>query len=92
MTTNTKTLLTVKTDKELKKRAERVAAAMGIPLGTMVNSFLRETVRTGKFEVTTELRPSKMLIRAIRESQREYASGKLKTFSSVDELFADLNS
>lgn len=90
MTTNTKTLLTVKTDKRLKERAKRTAAEFGIPLGTMVNSFLLNMVENRRFALT--LRPTARLTKSIVEAEREYKNGKLKEFDSVGDLIADLHS
>ncbi len=89
-TKNTKTLLTVKIDKKLKERAKKTAAEFGIPLGTMINSFLLNTVESRHFALT--LKPTTRLRKSILESEREYASGKLNTFDSVDKLIADLHS
>lgn len=90
MITNTKTLLTVKIDKKLKERAKCTAAEFGIPLGTMVNSFLLNIVETRRFALT--LRPTARLRKSILEAEREYQSGKSKVFDSVDKLIEDLHS
>ena len=90
MITNTKTLLTIKTDKKLKERAKRTAAEFGIPLGTMVNSFLLNMVENRRFALT--LRPTPRLAKSILEEEREYKNGKLKEFDSVGDLIADLHS
>ncbi|MFH1178707.1 MAG: hypothetical protein V1711_03245 [bacterium] len=90
MITNTKTLLTVKIDKKLKERSKRTAAEFGIPLGTMVNSFLLNMVENRCFALT--LRPTARLQKSMLEAEREYRSGKLKTFDSVEKLIADLHS
>ena len=90
MATNTKTLLTVKIDKKLKARAKRTAAEFGIPLGTMVNSFLLNTVENRRFVLT--LRPTARLMKSIIEAERDYKNGKLKEFDSVENFIADLHS
>lgn len=89
MATNTKTLLTVKIDKKLKERAKQTAAEFGIPLGTMINSFLLNTVENRRFALT--LRPTVRLKKSIVEAHKEWQSGKDKIFDSVDDLIADLN-
>ncbi len=91
-TANTKTLLTIKIDKKLKKRAEETAAAFGLPLGTMVNSLLRETVETGRLELNIAPYPSARLRKAISEAEREYVQGKLKVYTSAKELVKELSS
>lgn len=88
--TNTKTLLTVKIDKKLKDRSKRTAAEFGIPLGTMVNSFLLNMVETRHFALT--LHPTIRLKKSILESEREYRKGKLDMFDSADKLIANLHS
>lgn len=90
MATNTKTLLTVKIDKKLKERAKETAAEFGIPLGTMINSFLLNTVETRHFALT--LQPTARLKKSIAEADEEWKSGKMKTFDSVDALIAGLHS
>jgi len=89
MITNTKTLLTIKTDKKLKERAKRTAAEFGIPLGTMVNSFLLNMVENRRFALT--LKPSARLKKSIVEAHKEWRSGKDKVFDSVNDLISDLN-
>ena len=89
MATNTKTLLTVKIDKKLKEEAKKTAAAFGLPLGTMINSFLLDTIRTQHFELT--LRPTARLRKSILEAEREYKKGSLKSYDSVEKLIAALN-
>ena len=40
-----KTLINIKTEKKLKKNAQKVAGELGLPLGTILNAYLRELVR-----------------------------------------------
>lgn len=40
-----KTLLNVKTERKLKRDAQKVARDLGLPLGTIINSYLRELIR-----------------------------------------------
>ena len=91
-TANTKTLLTVKIDKDLKLRAEKTAASFGLPLGTMVNAIIRRTVEDGELTLRTPLVPTKRLRESIRESRNETRLGKDKIFDSMEELLKDLNS
>ncbi len=88
MTTNTKTLLTVKIDKSLKANAQKTAEKFGIPLGTLVNSMLRQMVL--KQEVNFSLQPSKSTIRAIKQAEKEIAAGDYETFDNVEDLILSL--
>ena len=54
-----KTVLNVKTDKDVKERAQQLAKHLGIPLSTIVNAQLKAFIESGEFRVTREpeLRP-----------------------------------
>ena len=41
-----KTILNVKTDKDVKAKAQHVAKQLGLPLSTIINAFLKEFIRT----------------------------------------------
>ncbi len=84
-------MITVKTDKKLKHAAQLVAEEIGIPLGTLVNSFLRQIVRSREIKFSSEYVPSKELLASLAEGEREIASGKLKPMT-LNELIKDLNS
>ncbi len=93
MITNTKTLLTVKTDKSLKLAAQEVAGELGFSLGTLVNALLRQFVRTKEVKVSIdEYVPNKKLIASLRKGEKEYAEGRLPKPMTLDELTAELNS
>ncbi len=83
---NTKTLLTVKTDKNLKEAAQRTAQALGFSLGTLVNAYLKQFIRTKEVSFEETYKPSEYLKWAIEESRKEYASGKMKAYKNVKEL------
>ncbi|MDP3953496.1 MAG: hypothetical protein Q8P99_01590 [bacterium] len=54
-----KTVINVKTDKEVKEEAQRIAKELGIPLSTVVNSYLKDFIRDREFTISLEpqLRP-----------------------------------
>ena len=55
-----KTVLNVKTDKEVKERAQEIAKQLGLPLSTVVNAYLKEFVRDRavRFSLQPQLRPN----------------------------------
>lgn len=93
MSTNTKTLLTVKTDKALKKAAQKTAAEIGIPLGTLVNAYLRQVVNEGRVEFGSR-KMSKRLERELAVIERDLKTGKniSPAFSSAEDALAYLRS
>ena len=86
ITANTKTLITVKTDKTLKKAAQEVAEEIGISLGTLINSFLKQFVRNKEVNFSVSYKPTEYLKRSIAESEKEYAEGRYQEAHSIEEL------
>ena len=71
-----KTILNIKTEKELKEAAQETAKEIGIPLGTAINAFLKQFVR--EKEITLSLNnsiPTPYLQRIIKEAEKEYIRG-----------------
>ena len=86
VTTNTKTLITVKTDKTLKQAAQNLAAEIGVPLGTLINSFLKQFVRNKEVNFSVSYKPTEYLKRSIEEGMKEFAEGKLPKPMTLEEL------
>lgn len=90
MATKTVTI-NVRMDAGVKKAAQKAARDIGVPLSAVVNAKLREFVQNPRVEFEP-LEPSKKLKRWIREAEKEFKSGKIKKFNSMQELIADLQS
>lgn len=86
-----KTMLSIKIDSKQKQEAKKTAEALGIPLGTIISALLRQFVRDKEINLSIPLKPSKYLRDSIKEAEEEYASGKLKPYKDIDELFKELN-
>lgn len=87
---NTKTTITIKTDKKLRDAAKRTATKLGIPLTTVMNVQLAQFVSEGRFEVSLTPRPEK-----VREWERiseefERHPERFKIFSNADDLIRGL--
>lgn len=91
--TKEKTLLTVKTDKELKKRAQETAEVIGIPLGTIINAYLREFVVERRVAFAAPERMTPKLEADIAEIERDIAEGKNLSgpFHTAEAFIAHLN-
>jgi antitoxin component of RelBE/YafQ-DinJ toxin-antitoxin module len=88
---NTKTTITIKTDKKLRDAAKRTALKLGIPLTTVMNAQLAQFVSEGRFEVSLAPRPEK-----VREWERvseefERHPERFKA-SSAEDFIASLRS
>lgn len=87
------TLINIKTEKDLKLSAQSVAKKIGVPLSTVINSFLKQFVRDE--EVTFSGKDYMMTRYAeglLEESRKEDAQGKTKYFKDTKTFFKSLNS
>ncbi len=88
-----KVLLTVKTDRTLKEKAQQVARELGVPLGTIINAQLRRLVveRSVTFEVMPK--PNAATRKAIAAVERDLKTSKHITgpFDSVERAAAYLD-
>jgi addiction module RelB/DinJ family antitoxin len=79
-----KTMLNVKTDKDVKEKAQKIAKGIGLPLSSVVNAYLKEFIRSTevRFSFEPELRPEigKLLERASKDyKNKKNIAGPFKT-------------
>jgi addiction module RelB/DinJ family antitoxin len=90
---NTYTLLTVKTEKGLKNEAKKVAEDLGVPLSTVINSFLKQFVREKEITLSANTyTPTPALARVIRQAQLEYEQGDFVGPMNKEEFLDHLRS
>jgi len=86
------TTMLIKTNKELKNEASRIAKEMGVPLTTVVNAFLAQFVRDKRLNISIEPMPNKVKL-ALWESISKESDKDMKntkSYTNADELIADL--
>ena len=89
-----KTQLIIKTDKEVKIQAQKTAKALGLPLSTLVNAYLKQFIATKEahFYVQDELRPeAKRRLDRLMKEAREWKNLS-PVFDSVGKAIHYLNS
>ena len=86
------TTISVKTEKSVKKLAELRARQLGIPLGALVNAFLRNLGQTGEvhFSVADPMTPQ--MVGLLREMRDEIARGDTDGPFRLDEAEEFLDS
>lgn len=88
---NTKTTITIKTDKKLRDAAKNTAMKLGIPLTTVMNVQLAQFVSEGRFEVSLVPRPEK--VREWNRISDEFDQHPERfKMSSAEEFIAQLRS
>ena len=85
------TNVSIRMDTELKAQADELFAELGMNLSTAFNIFIRQSLREGgiPFEIRTD-RPNKETIAAMLEAENIAKDPKVKGYTDLDEMFADL--
>ena len=90
---STHTILNIKTDKALKAEAKHVAKELGVPLGTVVNAFLKQFVREKEITLSVNpYQPTPHLQAAIEDAQQEHESGQSMHPLEKEDFIAHLKS
>lgn len=61
LATMEKTILNIKTDKKVKEEAQKTARELGLPLGTIINAYLRELAREKRVLFSVPPTPNRRL-------------------------------
>jgi len=88
------TILNFKTDKALKEEAKKVARELGLPLGTIMNHYLKELVREKRVLYTTHPVPSSTVVAELQKMSTEARDSEniSPAFSDAKTAAAWLNS
>lgn len=71
-----KTVLNVKTDTDVKKKAQKLAKDLGVPLSTIVNAMLKQFIEEQKITLRKPLKPSKKLEKILAEIEEDRKHGR----------------
>jgi addiction module RelB/DinJ family antitoxin len=88
-----KTVLNVKTDSDVKEKAQSLAKHMGIPLSTVVNAYLKEFINSGEIRLSREPQLRKEVALRLAKHVAEAKLGKSvsPSFSQTEDAIAYLN-
>lgn len=88
----TTTNLNIRTDKEIKDRAEQLFSELGLTMTTAINMFLRTAIRENGIPFTLKLDiPNSITESAIEEGRKIAYDDTVKGYSSIKELKKALN-
>ena len=84
--------LNVRTDKDIKDRAELIFNDLGLNMTTAINMFLRTAIRENGIPFTLRLdTPNRTTAAAIEEGRRIASNSTVKGYSDMDSLKAALD-
>lgn len=72
-------VINIKTEAKVKFSAQKIAKEMGLSLSALINSLLKQVIRTKKItlDLRSEEEPSEMLIQAIKEAENDLKNNRL---------------
>lgn len=82
-------LINIKTEKNLKDHARQVAKQIGLPLGTILNNYLRHLIDEPRVVFSAPLLPNKKTAALLKRASRDYRLGRnvvgpLRTATEMD--------
>ncbi len=83
-------LIHVRIEPELKKESESVLKQLGLSTSEFFSMTLRQLVMRRGLPFDAKI-PNEETIVALKESNRDYKAGRLKSYNSSVELFAELD-
>ena len=85
--------MTIRMNKAVKQEAQQLFAALGMDMTTAINVFLRQAIYHHGFPFEVRIEdPNAVTIAALKEGDSMIHDPHAKKFSSVDELFEELDS
>ena len=69
------TVINLKIDPKTKREAQLVAQEIGVPLSTLLKSYIKHLVRTNNVTFDVSEEPSEYLIRSLEEAEKDRKEG-----------------
>ena len=70
-------VINIKTDPLLKTKAQKVASELGFSLSSLINAYLKQLVQTKTVSFSLEEKPSKYLLKSLKESEEDIKAGRV---------------
>ena len=87
-------MINLRIDKGVKQEAQKLAEAMGIPLSTLINAYLKQLVRNREVHISAAPKMSPYLEKIIAEAEEDFRAGKniSPEFDNAEDAIQWLNS
>lgn len=69
-------VINIKTEPQLKEKAQKAASEMGLTLTSVINRYLKDFVKTKKITFYEDEEPSPYLISQIKKAEKNLKEGK----------------
>lgn len=78
-------VINIKTNPQVKAKAQAVAEELGFSLSSLINGYLKHLVKTKTIHFNTSEEPTQYLLDALRESEKDIKAGRIISFKSFEE-------
>lgn len=79
-------IINIKTQPEVKVKAQEVARDLGISLSSLLNAYLRQVIRTKKVEFDLREEPSPYLVKILKKADKDIKAGRVSpAFDDVED-------
>ena len=86
------TNLNIRTEKEVKEKADQIFSELGLNMTTAINILLRTAIREHGIPFSLKLDiPNEATVNAIEEGRRIASDKRAESYSNIDELKAALD-
>lgn len=83
----TSTNLNIRTDKEIKEKAEKIYSSLGLNMTTAINIFLRASIRKNGIPFDLKLNvPNDETLKAMKEARKISKDKNVQSYDSIEEL------
>lgn len=69
-------IVNLKVDPKTKKEAQRIAEEIGVPLSTLLKSYIKQLIRTKRVSFDLSEEPSEYLLEAMKEAEEDLKNNK----------------
>jgi addiction module RelB/DinJ family antitoxin len=85
-------VINIKTQPEIKKKAQVIAAELGFSLSSLINAYLKQLVKTKSisFSVLKE-EPTDYLLKSLKQSKKDIKNGRVVSFNNGDDAISYLD-
>lgn len=85
-------VINIKTEPQIKEKAQKVASEMGLTLTAVINRYLKHFVTTKKITFYGEEEPSPYLVKAMKKAKKDLEAGNTSpAFDNVEDAIKWLN-
>ena len=72
----------IKTEAEVKIKATRVAKELGFSLSSLINTWLKQLIKTKNVSFSANAKPSPYLIESLKKSEEDIKAGRVLSFDT----------